>query len=157
MPNIGSLLKEEITRLARKETRSQVEALRKASGQYRRDIAELKRQLAQLGRDTARMQRTAVGRPASTPSGVEASNFRFTAKGLPSQRKRLGLSAAEYAKLVGVSQQSIYNWESGATRPRPAQIAILASLRALGKREARARLDALDTGTSTSRRKRQAS
>ncbi len=155
MPNIGSMLKEEITRLARKETRSQLEALRKASGQYRRDIAELKRQLAKLGRDTARIQKTGAGRAATTPSEVDASGLRFTAKGLPSQRKRLGVSAAEYAKLVGVSQQSIYNWESGATRPRPAQIAILASLRGLGKREARARLEALDAGASSGR-KRQA-
>ena len=143
MPNIASMLREEITRLARKETRSQLEALKKASGQHRRDIAELKRQIAKLGRDAVRIERTAGTRRETAADATARTATRFTAKGLPSQRRRLGVSAAEYAKLVGVSQQSIYNWESGATRPRPAQIAIIAALRSLGKREARARLESL--------------
>ena len=46
MPNIGTLLKEEITRLSRKEARSQVEPTKKASVQQRKDIAALKRQVA---------------------------------------------------------------------------------------------------------------
>jgi DNA-binding transcriptional regulator YiaG len=65
---------------------------------------------------------------------------RFTATGLRSQRKRLGLSATDYAQLVGVSAQSIYNWEREITRPRKEQIAILAALRGMGKKEAQARL-----------------
>lgn len=46
MPNIGTVLREEITRLSRKETRSQVEPTKKSSAQQRKDIAELKRQVA---------------------------------------------------------------------------------------------------------------
>ena len=46
MPNIASVLKDEILRLARKEVRSELEGLKKASGQYRSDIASLKRQVA---------------------------------------------------------------------------------------------------------------
>ena len=61
--------------------------------------------------------------------------MRFVAKGLRSQRSRLALSASEFGKLVGVSAQSVYNWERGTTRPREQQIAKLASLRGLGKRE----------------------
>ncbi len=156
MPNIASMLREEITRLARKETRTQLEALKKASGQHRRDIAELKRQIAQLGRDAARIERTTRTRPPAAADDTPQSATRFTAKGLPSQRRRLGVSAAEYARLVGVSQQSIYNWESGATRPRPAQIAIIAALRSLGKREARARLEALEQTTKRRRKPRSA-
>ena len=43
MPNIAAVLKEEITRLARKEAKSQVAPLKMANAQYRRDIAALKR------------------------------------------------------------------------------------------------------------------
>ena len=50
MPDIAAVLKEEIARLARKEVRSQTEGLKKASAQYRRDIAALKRQVAELER-----------------------------------------------------------------------------------------------------------
>jgi hypothetical protein len=45
--------------------------------------------------------------------------------------------------LVGVSPQSIYNWEREASHPRPEQIGKLAALRGIGKREAAARLKQL--------------
>ena len=40
MPNIATVLKQEISRLARKEAKAHVEPLRKVTAQYRRDIAE---------------------------------------------------------------------------------------------------------------------
>ena len=147
MPNIASALKEEITRLARKEARAHVEALKKASNQYRRDIAELKRQVAKLAQHATRADKVAARATANTTTEAQSVKVRFVPKGLRSQRARLGLSAAEYAKLAGVTQQSIYNWESGTTRPRAEQIPRLASLRALGIREARARLDAIGSNS----------
>jgi len=143
MPNFSSLFKEEVTRLARRQLRQELESLKKASGQYRRDIAALKREVARLGRQAARGDRVRNAAPEAPDNG-SATKVRFVAKGLKSQRERLGLSAAEYAKLAQVSQQSIYNWESGSTRPRAEQIAMLASLRALGRKAARARLEQLD-------------
>jgi len=144
MPNIASALKEEITRLARKEARVHVESLKKASNQYRRDIAELKRQVATLMQHATRAAKVAARTTTHPASEANPAKIRFVPKGLRSQRARLGLSAAEYGKLAGVTQQSIYNWESGTTRPRAEQIPRLASLRALGIREARARLDQLE-------------
>jgi hypothetical protein len=43
MSSIAAILKEEILRLARKEVRRQTNVHKKASVQYRRDIAEMKR------------------------------------------------------------------------------------------------------------------
>jgi DNA-binding transcriptional regulator YiaG len=43
--------------------------------------------------------------------------------------------------LVGVSAQTIYNWEGGTTRPRAEQLAAIAAVRKMGKREVKARLD----------------
>ena len=60
---------------------------------------------------------------------------RFVAKGLRSQRDRLGLSAEGLGKVLGVSAQSVYNWESGKARPRQEQIAKLSHLRKVGKRQ----------------------
>ena len=65
MPNIGSVLKEEITRLSRKESRSQVEPTRKAGAQHRRDIAKLKLQVAQLERQLALLARKVLGAPVA--------------------------------------------------------------------------------------------
>ncbi|MDZ4073711.1 MAG: hypothetical protein U1E04_03055 [Hylemonella sp.] len=47
MANFASLLKTEISRIARKEIRAETEILKKASAQYRSDIAALKRRLAE--------------------------------------------------------------------------------------------------------------
>jgi DNA-binding transcriptional regulator YiaG len=140
MPNIAVVFKQEISRLARREVRSHTGALRKAVAQYRRDIAELKRHAAKLQTVLARHERQ-LREGASPPvTKPDAQGIRFTAKGLRSQRNRLGISAADYAMLVGVTGHTIYKWEHGAARPRERQLASLASLRGVGKKEALERL-----------------
>ena len=153
MANIGTMLKQEISRLARREIRGQVQAVKKASAQYRRHIAALKRQVATLEVQMAAFVQRTLERPSAAKSSPPASRVRFVPKGLRAQRGRLGLSAADYGKLVGVSAQSIYNWEQGHTKPRAEQLAALAALRSIGKREARIRLNVLDARTAKKRRK----
>ncbi len=58
------------------------------------------------------------------------------------------MSAADYARLVGVSQLTIYNWEQGKSRPRKEQLASLIALRGIGKREAVAKLELLGAAES---------
>lgn len=139
MANIGTLLKSEITRLARKEVKAQIDALRKSGASYRRDIAALKRQVTDIQRQLA-----AAGRASRRPTpskSTESAKVRFSGKGLKSHRAKLGLSASDYGRLAGVSGQSVYGWETGKTVPRQSQVAALAALRGLGKREAVARLE----------------
>ena len=78
------------------------------------------------------------------PAEQEMQGRRFRADGVRSHRARLELSAMDYGRLVGVSGLTIYHWESGKVRPRQAQLAKLASIRGLGKREAMNRLAMLD-------------
>jgi len=146
MANIAGVLRDEILRLARKEIRRQTEVLKRASAQYRRDIAEMKRRVSSLQRRLAPVEKQALRGPSARPAGPEAERVRFTAKGLRSQRKRLGLSAADYGKLVGVTGQSIYSWERETSRPRKQQVARLAALRHTGKREVQALLAQLARG-----------
>jgi len=143
MPNITTVLKEEIVRLSRKEIREQTTVLRKASAQYRRDIAEMKRRMSELQRKITPLQKQVLRGTSSQPTEGDGEHVRFTAKGLRSQRKRLGLSAANYGKLIGVTGQTIYSWEQETSRPRKQQVTRIASLRLLGKREAQARLEQL--------------
>jgi DNA-binding transcriptional regulator YiaG len=143
MPNIGSVLKDEILRLARKEMKSNLEALKKSSTAYRREIAELKRQVAQLSRAHVKQEKQlARSAPAADTSEETGGSVRFSAKGLKTLRARLDLSAEAFGRLAGVSGQSVYNWERGTTTPRREQVQALAALRGLGKREALARLEA---------------
>ena len=143
MPNIGSVLKLEIQRVARKELRTETQALKKAVTQYRHQIAQLRRQVQALDRQVKRQSRGGGRVAAASVEGEEAGpSLRFSAKGLAAQRKRLGLSAASVAKILGVSALSVYKWESGKTRPRAKQIEAIAQLRGMGKREALKRLEA---------------
>lgn len=152
MPNIGTVLRDEIAKLSRRETRRQVDPARKATAQHRRDIAELKRQVAQLERQVALLSRRTLGAPPAVPSGPSAGTARFSAKGLRSRRNRLGLSATDFGKLLGVSAQSIYNWEREIAHPRGEQLAKLAALRGVGKREAGERLKQLIAPKGKTRR-----
>jgi DNA-binding transcriptional regulator YiaG len=68
------------------------------------------------------------------------TRFRFRASGLASNRKRLGLSAELFGKLVGATGQSVYAWEAGKTVPRGRSLAAIASLRGIGKKEVAKRL-----------------
>ena len=143
---IASLLKHEITRLSRKVLRSEIEPLRKAVTHYRGQSAEFKRRIASLEKELAALKR-AEGRRAPVQSAADADEEgpkRWQAKGLVSHRKKLGLSAELYARLVGVSGMSIYKWEHGKNTPRRAQLVALSKVRGLGKREAARRLEELD-------------
>ena len=68
------------------------------------------------------------------------SALRFSPKSVRTHRTRIGFSAGEYGKLLGVSAQTVYQWERGKSRPRKPQLAALAKLRTIGKKEARERL-----------------
>ena len=144
MPNIGALLKQEIARLSRREIRAETMTAKKASAQYRRDIAALKRDVQLLKRQVALLARRSLGKPPAVSDNANGRKLRFVAKGLRSQRKRLGLSAESFAKLVNVSAQSVYNWEQGHATPRAEQIKAIAALRGIGKREAQARLSQMN-------------
>lgn len=140
MPNIASVLKEEIARVSRKETRAETQQLKKSSAHFRADIAALKRRIAALEQLVGRLGKAAGKKPARAPADAPGTSFRFSASGLLAQRKRLGLSAAEAGRLLGVSDQSVYKWETGKTRPRASQFPAIAELRSLSKKQATARL-----------------
>lgn len=142
MPNFYSMLKTEITRLARKEIKVAVDPVRKANAGHRKEIAELKRQVASLQRDLKASSKAASKASATRQDVGEAAtgSTRFVSKGLKSLRARLGLSAADFGLLVGASGQSIYKWETGKAVPRASQQAALAAIRGIGKREAGKRL-----------------
>lgn len=141
MPNIATVLKDEIVRLARKEVKREVVALRTQIVAQRRSLAAFKKQLSdvqRLAKEGARAARSA--KPAST---APSRPGRFSAKGLRALRTRLGLTAPAFGRLIGVSAQSVYNWETELSRPREAMLVTLRQLRSLNKRDAAKRLASL--------------
>lgn len=135
MPNVGQVLKEEIARISRREIKKATAVLQRSSATYRKEIAALKRHVAQLERAVKDARK--VPRSIVAPKDEAAdSGHRFSAKGLRTLRHRLGLSAPQLGKLLDVSEQSVYLWESGKASPRASSLAAIVRLRGIGKREA---------------------
>ena len=146
MPNVAGALNEQIRRLARREIRAETKTTRKLQAQYRRDIAALKRKMATVTKALSFLERQEKRRVVKAPSAADnpdAESLRFRRDGLRTHRDKLGLSAKDYGRLVGVSGLTIYHWEHGKAKPRRAQLVKLASVRGLGKREAERRLQLL--------------
>lgn len=140
MANVAAILKQEITRLARKEARSVTKPLHKATAGLRKGITELKRENARVRADIIRLLHNlpvSRGRPLVAD---EPSNVRFGAASAKAQRKRLVLSAADFGKLIGVSANTVYSWEQGKSRPRSTQLSTFVAIRGMGMREANMRL-----------------
>jgi DNA-binding transcriptional regulator YiaG len=144
MPDVAAVLKDEITRLARKEVKQQVGPLKKTVTEQRRTIAALNRQVAELARNQSHLQQQKKLRLDKAPEASTAKGVRFSPKWVHADRNRLGLSAKDYGLLAGVSAQTIYGWESGKSKPRAAALAGWAKMRGIGKREASRRLELLD-------------
>ena len=153
MPSIAVVFKQEISRLARKEARAILAGARKSSVQSRKAIAELRRVVAKLQSELVELGRRLPKRihPKDPDEAVES--IRFSATRLRSHRKKLGISAADYGRLIGITGHTIYSWEQGKSRPRTKQLALLKSIRGISKREALARIESPGLGKAKGRKK----
>jgi DNA-binding transcriptional regulator YiaG len=143
MSNIAKVLKDEITRLARKEAKQAVAPLHKPAAEARRTFADLKRRVAVLEKANkqlaSRLAKVPQPEPVAAPVGPK--NW-ISGKGVRSLRQKLGLSQEAFAKLVGVTPNAVWIWESkpGMLRMRDATKAAVMAVRGLGARDAKQRL-----------------
>ena len=144
MSTFANQLKAEISRLARKEARTEVGALKKSATQYRSEIATLKKRVSELENVLKKLAKEGQRGGSKASSEAPEKTLRFRVSGFAALRKKLGLSAAQMGQLLGVSAQSVYHWETGKTKPRASQLAAIASVRTLGKKEVAARLSATE-------------
>ena len=142
MSTFSEQLKSEMTRVAKKEIRTESKTLKNLSAQQRAEIAALKRRVAELETAFKRFSQTSTrAKPAAGQAEPEAGvKLRFRASGFASLRQKLDLTAAQMAQLLGVSPQSVYHWEIGKSRPRASQLPAIAAVRKLGKKQVWARL-----------------
>jgi len=147
MPNIGTLLKDEIRRLAKKEGRALLATVRKDNIRLKRDMADLKRRLAGVERDNRRLVDEADARlkQAAQASPEEVANARVGASQVRALRKRLKLTQAEFGTLIGVAGNTVLVLEKkqGRLNLRESTKAAIVAARKLGAREARRKVDLL--------------
>lgn len=148
MTTFAASLKNEIARVARKELRDEISALRKGSTTYRSEIAELKRKIKALESQVKTLDRTkpkaepAVKGTSELPRDKPGRKVTFGAAEFLALRQQLGFTQAQMSKLVGASSLSIYKWESGQVTPRAAQLEKILAVRKIGKRKAQALVQA---------------
>ena len=140
MANFATALKEEICRLARREIKAQTTPTRQAIVQYRHEILRLKRLLQEQQRRVDALEQKKSKGPGGGSYDGRLAGLRFSTRSVKAQRRRLGLSAEDYGRLIGVSGLTIYNWEHGRARPRAAQFEALAAVRGITRSEAAERL-----------------
>ena len=138
MGKVETVLKAEIARLSRRETRrlmtKHVEELRR----LRLRVSALDHEVRSL--KTARTEAEINARittASETAAAAGDSKSRLTPGLIRALRRRLKITQAGLAKLAGVSTVAVGTWESGATRPRPQTKARIVALRLLGRREVR--------------------
>jgi DNA-binding transcriptional regulator YiaG len=141
MSNVASVLKSEISRVAKREIRAELQSVKKSSARHRADIAALKRAIGTLERQLRQAKKLPTVTSDSDAGSEDGPKRRYSAKRLAAHRAKLGLSAENYGRLCGVTGQTIYKWEQERARPQAAQLEALARIRGIGIREASARLE----------------
>ncbi|WP_159604179.1 helix-turn-helix domain-containing protein [Hydrogenophaga sp. PBL-H3] len=151
MTTFAETLKKEIARVARKELREEITALRKLGATQRADISALKKEVNSLQSSLNRLEkiRAAPSSPGSmakpsptakptpvTPRGKPGRKVTFTAERLKAQRARLGFTQEQMAQLLGVSGLSIWKWETGGAVPRASRVPQILDRLAMSKRDA---------------------
>lgn len=146
MPDVKQVLQEEIKRLAKKEVKNATLPLVKAIGELKRKVTQLERLLAASEKKNAvcavkgAAAENSEGNAVSSEVPRKEKKVQFNGKRIIRLRKRLHLSQAELAEMVGVNMFSVSHWELGKNVPRQAQQEKLAEIRALSRKELRARL-----------------
>ena len=132
MKKVGSIIKSEIIRLAKRE-------MHKVSIPLKRDVRLLKNMISPLRKSVLSLERFAAQkqkelsnreiRLEAPPEEIKQS--RFSPRLLQSLRKRLGITQRELAILAGVTVGAAHLWETGKFRPKDNKMGVLVALRKL--------------------------
>lgn len=136
MGKMESAIRDEISRLARREIRSAVGPLLKDRARLKGQIADLKKAVQALKKQVTplvRDQRAKRSTLRATETEMKAA--RFSPGLIQKLRKRLGLSQEELGILVDVTLGAVAAWEQGRSRPSADRRSAIVALRKLGKRE----------------------
>ncbi len=135
MGKLEGLIKSEIVRLAKRETR-------KVSLPLSRDVRTLKSVVSQLRKSVSALEKLVAQQQKELRKGKvpleapldEVKKSRFSPRLIRNLRKRLGVTQKEMATLAGVTVGAIYQWEQGIFEPRGKKKGVLVALRKLGRR-----------------------
>jgi DNA-binding transcriptional regulator YiaG len=142
MGKLEGMLKLEIVRLAKRETRRIGLPLRRDLRTLKNVVSQLRKSVLGLEKWTAQQKREiGTGKIPLEATPDEVKKSRFSPRLIRSLRKRLKVTQKEMASLAGVTVGAIYQWEQGIFEPRGKKKGILVALRKLGRRAVRKLLE----------------
>jgi DNA-binding transcriptional regulator YiaG len=161
MAKLAEVLRAEIIRISRRETRIATAGIREAKIRLVKTVADLKRKITKLQGENKWLVAAEKKRLAQKPQVApeESKKARLTARGIRRLRRKLGVSQANFAKLLGASTQTVHMWETkeGPLRLRGNTLAAVLSARDMGARDAKRRIAEIGTkrpGRKVVKRKR---
>lgn len=138
MGKVETALKEEIIRVARREARKLQARAAEGARRLKSNVAALQTQVAALKRELADQQsKMRVARATERVVPQELKKSRLSPVLIKKLRKRINVTQAELAQLVGVSAGAVGFWETGKSQPRAALKARLVALRRVRRRDIR--------------------
>ena len=136
MPTLATLLKEEISKIVRREVQDQVRELKKT-------VARLEK-MSPPAKAKAKAPAKPAAKPAAKTSKVSTGDkrkqLRISPNTIKKHRKRLKLSQADLGKLLNVSTNTVLRWEAGTSKPRSKHLPGLGQLRSISMRELKKQL-----------------
>lgn len=142
MSNVEKMLtRDDVKKLTKKEAKLLIAPLQKTVVALKQRIIELEK----LVKGEEKVQEEEKIRAAAERSTKVVRKPMFHGKKITKLRKRLHLTQAEFAELLGVNMFSVSHWELGKNVPRAAQQAKILELRELSRPELRKRLNTVRT------------
>jgi DNA-binding transcriptional regulator YiaG len=142
MGKLEGMIKGEIVRLAKRETRRIALPLRRDLRTLKNVVSQLRQSVLVLEKWTTQQKKEIrKGKIPLEAAPDEVKKSRFSPRLIRNLRKRLGVTQKEMASLAGVTVGAIYQWEQGIFEPRGKKKGILVALRKLGRRAAKKLLE----------------
>jgi DNA-binding transcriptional regulator YiaG len=152
MSTLAQTIKDEIRRISRREIRLALSNFRKDHVALKKRLAEQKRRIFTLEKENKELSKKlgafSQDQRATSAPKPEAEHIAVYARGIKSLRRRLGLSQADLAMLVGMHRLSIAHWEKKSgkiTIIKPEVRKMLTELKGMKKAEVAARLGTIST------------
>ncbi|WCT26727.1 helix-turn-helix domain-containing protein [Acidovorax temperans] len=135
----------EVARLVRKQVKDDQAALKQSDRKQREEVSALKQEVKSLSTQVRSLTKQLAKLEALVQSQLpekeprvsrSAAGFVFNHEALIAKRHELGLTQAQMAQLLGVSNLTAYKWETGAVQPRDKKLARLQEVLKMGPRQA---------------------
>ena len=141
----------EVARQVRKQVKDDQAALKQSDRKQREEVSALKQEVKSLSTQVRSLSKQLAKLEALVQSQLpekeprvsrSAAGFVFDHEALIAKRHELGLTQAQMAQLLGVSNLTAYKWETGAVHPRDSKLGRLQEVLKMGPRQAQKALSA---------------